>query len=166
MRTKCFLAAGGVTLTALLWAAAGPGQYPSLAGADRPLRAKNSGAAALSGQVSSQEEGPMEGVLVSAKGAGTAITVTVVSDSQGRYSFPRTKLQPGRYALSIRAVGYNLESPAVFDIPPNQTAPADLRLAKTADLSTQLTSAEWIMSAPGTEEQKTIFRGCTGCHSV
>ncbi len=166
MRTKCFLAAGAVALTALLWAAAGPGQYPSLAGTDLPLRAKNSGAAALTGQVSSQEEGPMEGVLVSAKGAGTAITVTVVSDSQGRYSFPRTKLQPGRYALSIRAVGYNLESPAVVDIPPNQTAPADLRLAKTADLSTQLTSAEWIMSAPGTEEQKAVFRGCTGCHSV
>ena len=43
---------------------------------------------ALTGQVTSTEEGPMEGVLVSAKKAGSTITITVVSDEQGRYSFP------------------------------------------------------------------------------
>ena len=43
---------------------------------------------ALAGQVSSQEEGPMEGVLVSAKAANSTITVTVVSDEHGHYSFP------------------------------------------------------------------------------
>jgi hypothetical protein len=41
---------------------------------------------ALTGLVSSQEEGPMEGVLVSAKRAGSGVTTTVVSDAQGRYS--------------------------------------------------------------------------------
>ena len=40
---------------------------------------------ALSGRVSSAEEGPMEGVLVSAKKTGSTITITVVSDEQGRY---------------------------------------------------------------------------------
>ena len=45
-------------------------------------------APALSGQVSSAEEGAMEGVLVSAKKAGATITITVVSDKDGRYSFP------------------------------------------------------------------------------
>ena len=34
------------------------------------------------GQITSQEEGPMEGVVVSAKGAGTNITISVVSDSK------------------------------------------------------------------------------------
>ncbi|HYT47759.1 MAG TPA: hypothetical protein VEL04_05025, partial [Burkholderiales bacterium] len=42
---------------------------------------------ALTGLVSSAEEGAMEGVLVGAKKAGSTITVTVVSDAQGRYSF-------------------------------------------------------------------------------
>ena len=37
-------------------------------------------AAALSGQVTSAEEGPMEGVLVSARQDGSTVTVTVVSD--------------------------------------------------------------------------------------
>ena len=44
--------------------------------------------AALTGVVSSDEEGAMEGVLVSAKKTGTNITVTVVSDRGGRFSFP------------------------------------------------------------------------------
>jgi virginiamycin B lyase len=38
---------------------------------------------ALTGQVTSQEEGPMEGVLVSAKKEGSNITITVVSDARG-----------------------------------------------------------------------------------
>ncbi|HEX4134967.1 MAG TPA: hypothetical protein VHY84_10185 [Bryobacteraceae bacterium] len=38
-------------------------------------------AMALTGQVSSTEEGRMEGVLVSAKRAGSTITITVVSES-------------------------------------------------------------------------------------
>src|SRR4029077_15867631 len=64
---------------------------------------------ALTGQISSQEEGFMEGVLVSAKRDGSALTTTVASDAKGRYNFPPSKLQPGRYALHIRAVGYELE---------------------------------------------------------
>ena len=65
---------------------------------------------ALSGQVTSAEEGAMEGVLVSAKKAGSTITITVVSDRDGRYSFPASKLEPGQYALRIRAVGYDLDN--------------------------------------------------------
>jgi virginiamycin B lyase len=60
---------------------------------------------ALSGQVSSAEEGVMEGVLVSAKKDGSNIRITVVTDAQGRYSFPAAKLEPGHYQISIRAVG-------------------------------------------------------------
>ena len=52
----------------------------------------------------------MEGVLVSAKKAGSTITITVVSDKDGRYSFPASKLEPGQYALRIRAVGYDLDN--------------------------------------------------------
>ena len=53
---------------------------------------QNSPSVSLTGLVSSQREGPMEGVLVSAKRAGSTITVTVVSDAQGRYSFPKNRL--------------------------------------------------------------------------
>src|SRR3981081_441492 len=90
-------------------------------------------AAALSGEVSSAEEGAMEGVLVSAKRAGSTITITVVSDAKGRYSFPAAQLDPGRYAIRIRAVGYDLEGPAAADVAPGKAATLDLKLKKTSD---------------------------------
>src|SRR5262249_30033391 len=49
--------------------------------------------AALTGLVSSSEEGAMEGVLVSAKKEGSTITTTVVTDEQGRYSFPAARME-------------------------------------------------------------------------
>ena len=42
----------------------------------------------------------MEGVLVSAKKAGSTVTITVVSDAQGNYSFPAAKLEPGQYSVA------------------------------------------------------------------
>jgi len=53
-------------------------------------------AAALSGQVSSAEEGAMEGVVVSAKKAGSTITVSVVGDAMKKNSFPPAKIEPGQ----------------------------------------------------------------------
>ena len=50
--------------------------------------------AALSGKVSAAGEGAMEGVLVSAKKTGGTITITVVSDAQGRFSFPPRSSTP------------------------------------------------------------------------
>src|SRR5262249_11610263 len=59
-------------------------------------------ASTLSGRVSSAAEGAMEGVLVSARRDGSPITVTVVSDREGRYRFPDGRLAPGHYTLAIR----------------------------------------------------------------
>ena len=50
----------------------------------------------------------MEGVLVSAKRDGSTRTVTVVSHADGTYAFPRERLEPGRYTVSVRAVKYVL----------------------------------------------------------
>src|SRR5579871_1258404 len=61
---------------------------------------------ALTGRVTSAQEGAMEGVLVSAKRDGSPLTVTVVTDNTGRYAFPAGRLAPGHYALHIRAIGY------------------------------------------------------------
>src|SRR5579863_5021728 len=79
---------------------------------------------ALGGKVTSQAEGPMEGVLVGAKKVGSTVTTWVVSNAQGQYSFPGDRLEPGKYAISIRAVGYELprtsvdvaEQPATQDL--------------------------------------------------
>ncbi len=123
-------------------------------------------AVALTGQVSSQEEGRMEGVLVSAKREGSTITTTVVSDAQGRYGFPAAKLEPGKYALRIRAVGYELEHSQPAEVAAGKTTQLDLKLKKAADLASQLSNGEWLVSMPGTDEQKQNFLGCIGCHTL
>jgi len=121
---------------------------------------------ALTGLVRSAEEGPMEGVLVSAQRASTPITTTVVTDATGRYSFPRTRLEPGRYTLRVRATGYDLEDPGPIDIASNKTATADLKLAKTKDLASQLSNAEWLLSMPGPDDQKSFLLNCVNCHRL
>src|SRR5215472_5957587 len=123
-------------------------------------------AVALGGTVSSAEEGAMEGVLVSAQRAGSPITVTVVSDAQGRYAFPADRLAAGAYTLTIRAAGYELGSAATVDVAAERTAAADLKLRKTADLAAQLTSTEWLNSMPGTAEQKLPLIECMSCHTL
>src|SRR5262245_46004857 len=82
-----------------------------LAAAASETRANGSPPLALTGQVSSQKEGLMEGVVVGAKKDGSTVTVNVVSDAKGRYNFPVAKMEPGRYALKIRAAGYDLDGP-------------------------------------------------------
>jgi streptogramin lyase len=130
------------------------------------LRAEAPASIALAGQISSAEEGRMEGVLVSAKKAGSTVAITVVSDDQGRFQFPAAKMPPGQYTLRIRAVGYDLESPGTTEIIGNKTVTADLKLHKTTDLAAQLSNAEWLASIPGTEQQKASIRACTHCHTL
>src|SRR3979490_383172 len=136
-----------------------PGQLPAQA----------SSPAALRGVVSSQQERLMEGVVVSARREGANFTVSVVSDAQGKYSFPRTHLEPGKNALTIRAVGYDLLGPGQVEIIDGRTTTADLKLDKTKDLASQMSSLEWAMSAPGTPEQKDhlIYQigNCAYCHT-
>src|SRR5215469_14414035 len=79
---------------------------------------------ALTGQVSSVEEGVMEGVLVSAQQQGSTIRTTVVSDAQGRFAFPADRLAPGTYKITIRAVGYELDGAGSTAIEPGKTATA------------------------------------------
>src|SRR5437867_2960018 len=122
---------------------------------------------ALTGRVTSQSEGGMEGVIVGAKKIGSTITTWVVSNAQGQYSFPRDRMEPGKYAVSIRAVGYELPSTSV-DVPA-QPAQLDLKLNKVtgvSKLAMQLSNGEWLMSVPGTREQKLALAGCVNCHTL
>ena len=123
-------------------------------------------AAALAGQVSSAEEGLMEGVVVSAKRDGSTITVSVVTDEQGRFAFPAARLEPGRYSLKARAAGYEFDRAPAADVPADGQAKADIRLKKARNLAAQLTNAEWMSSMPGTDEQKRFLLNCNGCHTL
>ena len=151
-RSATIAAAGTIALLSIAFGLVGSAQTPD--------------PAALTGQVSSQEEGPMEGVLVSVKRDGSTVRTTVVSNAQGRYRFPRARLEPGRYTVRIRALGYELANSEPLDVTAQQTTQLNLQLRKVEDISRQLTNAEWFASMPGTKEQKHHFAECVTCHTL
>src|SRR2546429_6879068 len=102
-------------LGAMVALAFGIGEMPG------PARAQGQ-MPALVGKVSSEVECPMEGVVVSAKKAGSTITVSVISDEQGRYQFPASRLEPGQYSLKIRAVGYVLDGSGSAEVAIEKTS--------------------------------------------
>src|SRR5258708_40233676 len=104
-----------IVCAAVLW----PARVP-------PLRAQTPDPIALTGLVTSVEEGPMEGVLVSAKSSASTVTITVVSDLEGRYRFPGSRLEPGEYAVRIRAAGYDLARASTAIVTRQKTATVDL----------------------------------------
>jgi streptogramin lyase len=122
--------------------------------------------AAITGQVSSDAEAAMEGVVVSAKQAGSTVTVSVTSDEKGHYSFPANRLPAGKYTLKIRAIGYDLGGDANADVADGKPAAVDLKLRKTKNLAAQMSNAEWMASLPGPEEQRAQLLNCTGCHTL
>ena len=124
------------------------------------------GSTTLSGLVSSTEEGPMGGVLVSAKRTGSPITITVVTDDKGRYSFPAGRLEPGAHAITIRAAGFVLNGAKSAELVADKPGVADITLAKTRKLSRQISNGEWLMSAPGQDKQKEFLTQCVGCHTL
>ncbi len=139
------------------------GVFALLAGL--PTGALAQSAAAITGRVTSAEEGPMEGVLVSAKKQGSSMTVTVVTDAKGQYSFPADRVDAGRYALAIRAAGYDLDGPKQVDVAAGG-ATADIKLVKTKNLANQLSNAEWLISAPGPDNLKANMTNCVSCHTL
>ncbi|HEY1983448.1 MAG TPA: carboxypeptidase regulatory-like domain-containing protein, partial [Xanthobacteraceae bacterium] len=161
MGKMTILLASAVSLLALAPGVLAPGAFtPALA------QTLPQAPAALSGQVSSAQDGLMEGAVVSARKDGSTITVSVVSDDKGHFSFPASRLDPGHYAIGIRAVGYDLDGPKDATLAAGQEAKLDVTLKPTRNLGAQLTNAEWLMSMPGTDDQKRLVLDCNSCHTL
>lgn len=122
-------------------------------------------AATLTGNVTSAKEGAMEGVLVTAKKDGSTMSVTVVSDDKGRYSFPDGRLTSGHYNLKVRAIGYVLDGPRAVDVG-NAATSADIKLNTTPNIAPQMTNVEWLNSMPGSDAEKRDLVGCATCHTL
>ncbi len=161
-----FIVAGCQQQTAETDSNAAPMPDQAQAQADSPIISQEAvESAALTGIVSSEEEGAMGGVLVSAKRDGSTMKTTVVTDPMGRYAFPADRIEPGNYKLEIRAIGYNLRGPRTVEVTGDATH-ADIALRPTGNIAAQLTNAEWMSSMSGSDNQKAFLGGCMGCHEL
>src|SRR5438034_3792939 len=131
-----------------------------------PLHAQAHATLALTGQVTSTEEGPTEGVVVSARKDGSTVSISVVTNAQGRFAFPAARLEPGGYTLKASAAGYELDGAKAAEVAAGQETKVEIQLKKVKNLSAHLTNAEWLMSMPGTDEQKRFLLNCNGCHTL
>src|SRR5258708_8110651 len=87
------------------------------------VAAAQTGSPALTGKVTAGQD-VLEGVLVSAKKNGSTITVTVVSDKDGHYSFPPARLDPGPYSLRLLPARSEPPNVAPLDTPSAHTPPS------------------------------------------
>jgi virginiamycin B lyase len=155
METKRVLLIAGGAVAAILFQAA-----------SARLHAQAQTPSVLSGVVTSAEEGPMEGVVVSAKKDGSTISISVVTNASGRFAFPAARLEPGHYTLKARAAGHELDGAKSADVASGQESKCEIKLRKVKNLSASLTNGEWLTSIPGTDEQKRFLLNCTGCHTL
>src|SRR2546422_9608243 len=100
----------------------------------------------LTGHIKSDEEGLMEGVAVSARRAGSNMTLTVISNAKGVYSFPQNRLEAGEYSITVRAVGYGRASPGTGAGSPQSSATLGLQLRKRPHISSQLQNCGWLVN--------------------
>ena len=75
--------------------------------------------------------------------------------------------RPAITSSTIRAEGYELDGNGVTDIAAGKTTTDDLDAAQgRSNLAAQLNDAEWMLSIPGTEQQKKSLLNCNGCHTL
>src|SRR5260370_41994308 len=99
----------------------------------------------------------MEGVLGGGRKDASPIPIAVVTDADGLYSFPASRLAPGQYSLKIRAVGYEMDAPKSVEVAAGATAPPDIKLRPARNPAAPLNNADAPMSMPRTDAQKKIL---------
>ncbi|OFW27054.1 MAG: hypothetical protein A3J28_14530 [Acidobacteria bacterium RIFCSPLOWO2_12_FULL_60_22] len=119
----------------------------------------------LSGLVRSEKGEPLEGILVRAKRDGVNKALTVASDAQGKYRFP--KLEAGRYVVEIaRADGMEEPRKSGVEIKASQESRADFQIGAAQDIEQHIAGVDWIRNLPGTaEQQELISDTCMHCHT-
>src|SRR5262245_38372689 len=111
-----------------------------------PAQAQTTQTTLLTGVVTSEGEGTMQGVLRTAHAVGSPITTHAVTHEHDRYRCLAGRLVPRRHQNRIRQVGYDLRQPIELEIAADRGATADLHVVKTKDRAARLTNAESLIS--------------------
>jgi virginiamycin B lyase len=120
-------------------------------------------AATITGTVKGPDGVPFKGAFVQARNAKTKITVSVLSDREGRYHFE--KLPAGDYSLRIRAVGYRSEPHDAVTLASDQKSSFDWSLQKGTVSWSDLSFYQGDMLLPPGKGKQLLEQHCFECHA-
>src|SRR3954470_8409106 len=119
-------------------------------------------AASITGTVKGSDGAGFRGAFVQARNAKTKITVSVLSDSQGRYRVEN--LPEGDYRLQIRAPGYRAEPRNSLTLTSDQNATHDFALQKGQVRWSDTSMYQGIQLLPEARGKNLFFVHCMACH--
>ena len=119
-------------------------------------------AATISGTVTGPDSAPFRGAFVQARNAKTHITVSVLSDPQGKYRIDN--LPAGDYRLGIRAPGYKADSKTGIALAAEQTLAQDIALQKSFVRWSDISMYQGKQLLPEARGKAVYFQHCMACH--
>ncbi len=118
--------------------------------------------ATISGTVTGPDGAPLRAAFVQARNAKTKITVSVLSNAQGRYHVDN--LPAGDYRLQIRASGYRADPKNGVTLAADQSATHDFALQKGMVRWNELSFYQGLKLLPDAKGKDLFFRHCFACH--
>ncbi len=119
-------------------------------------------AATVTGNVKGPDGTPFEGAFVQAINAKTHITISVLSDKQGRYSVEN--LPAGEYQVRVRAVGFTADPHSAVNLSADQNVSFEFALQKGTVRWSDLNLYQGKKLMPEGKGKETLSTNCFICH--
>jgi virginiamycin B lyase len=119
-------------------------------------------AATVTGDVKGPDGAPFEGAFVQAINAQTHITISVLSDKQGRYRVEN--LPAGEYQVQVRAVGFSTDPHSAVNLSADQNVSFEFPLQKGTVRWSDLNLYQGKKLMPEGKGKETLSTNCFICH--
>ena len=119
-------------------------------------------AATISGTVTGPDGAPVRAAFVQARHAGMKMTVSVLTDNQGKYVVEN--LPAGDYRLSIRATGLRAAPKSGIKLTADQNMSHDFALQNGAVRWTEISILQGIQLLPNARGKDVLVNDCMSCH--
>jgi virginiamycin B lyase len=119
-------------------------------------------AATIAGTVTGPDGKPFRGAFVQARNVKTKITVSVLSDSAGKYHIDN--LTEGDYRLQMRAIGFKAEPKSGITLAAEQSLAQDLVLQQDMVRWSDLSMHQGKKLLPEARGKGELFTHCMACH--
>src|SRR5262245_30699290 len=126
------------------------------------LAVSSAHAATITGTVTGPDGAPFRAAFVQARNAQMKMTVSVLTDNQGRYVVEN--LPAGDYRLSIRAIGYRAAPKSDLKLTADQSASHDFALQTGMVRWSDLSILQGIELLPNARGKDVLVNDCMSCH--